>query len=167
MSLTPVSPIPVTPVNLTNPLCLLALQFAKAEIGTKEEPGNKGPKVKSYLNSVGLNEGNSWCAAFVYWCFDQAARSLKVPNPLVKTGGVLRHYQLTKGVKVKMPRPGDIGIIDHGHGLGHEVLVKTVNPADGSYTTVEGNSNTTGSREGTEVCSNKRQIKSTLGFIRY
>ncbi len=161
--------MPETPVsvNAISPVCLQALTVAKTQLGVKELPGNRGPKIKEYLNSVGLNEGYSWCAAFVYWCFQNASRSLNVPNPCIKTAGALNHWNLTKGIKVKMPRSGDIFIIDHGHGLGHTGMVKTVDPVAKTYTTVEGNSNTSGSREGYEVCSNTRPIASALGFIRY
>lgn len=148
-------------------LCLDALQIAKTQLGVTEQPGNKGPKIKEYLASVGLSEGNSWCAAFVYWCFNQAARSLNTPNPLTKVASVMQHWRLTKGIKVAMPRVGDIFIIDHGKGLGHTGIVKTVDVTAKTYTTVEGNSNTTGSREGTMVCSNTRDIKKAAGFIRY
>lgn len=156
-------------VNAINPLCLNALIVAKGQLGVTEIPlgSNKGPNVKAYLASVGLNEGYSWCAAFVYWCFQQAAYTMKIPNPLYKTGGVLKHWQFTKGIKVKMPRPGDIGILDHGNGMGHEVLVKTVDAVAKTYTTVEGNSDANGSRTGGMVCSNTRKISAALGFIRY
>lgn len=150
-----------------SPVCTEALTIAKTQLGVKELPGNRGPKIKEYLKSVDLNEGNSWCAAFVYWCFQQASRNLNVPNPCYKTAGVLNHWNLTKGIKVKMPRTGDIFILDHGKGLGHTGMVKTVSEDKKTYTTVEGNSNTTGSREGTEVCSNNRKITDALGFIRY
>jgi len=30
-----------------------------------------------------------WCAAFVYFCFQQAAKTLDVPNPAIKDAGVL------------------------------------------------------------------------------
>lgn len=144
-----------------------ALQIAVSQLGVKELPQNKGPKVKLYLASVGLSEGFSWCAAFVYWCFDQAAKELKITNPAVKTGGVLRHWQMTRGIKVKIPRPGDMFILDHGKGLGHTGFVRTVDLISKTYTTIEGNSNSTGSREGTEVCSNSRKISAAKGFIRY
>lgn len=148
-------------------LCLNALQVAKTQLGVIELPGDRGPKIKAYLSSVGLDEGYSWCAAFVYWCFREAARSLNISNPLVKTGGVLKHWQLTKAPKIKMPRVGDIFILDHGKGLGHTGIVKMVDTVTKTFTTIEGNSNSKGSRTGGMVCSNTRKISDAIGFIRY
>ncbi len=53
-----------------------ALKVAIDEIlaGAGEIGGNnKGKFVKKYLQPTGLPEGNSWCAAFVSWCFLQAS----------------------------------------------------------------------------------------------
>lgn len=158
---------PVAPVNEINPLCKAALQFAKTQLGIKEVPKNRGPHVRAYLGSVGLNEGYPWCAAFVYFCFSTVAYTLKKINPLIKTGGVLNHWNLTKGIKVMMPRAGDIFIMDHGAGLGHTGFVNTVDVAKKTFTTCEGNSDSGGSRTGGMVCSNTRLISSCKGFIRY
>ena len=150
-------------------LSLEAIKTAATQLGVQEDPphANKGVKVNAYLASVGLAPGYSWCAAFGYWCFDQAATKLNIPNPLVKTGGVLNHWNLSKATKVTVPQAGDIGIIDHGKGLGHEVLVRSVDIPKGTYQSIEGNSNENGSREGFIVCSNTRQIKAAKGFLRY
>lgn len=150
-----------------NPLCLAALQVAKTQLGVTEEPGNKGPKIKVYLGSIGLNEGFAWCMAFTYWCFKEAAFIAKVPNPLVRTGGVLNHWNKTKGVKVAMPRAGDLFIMEFAKGLGHTGFVNTVDAIKKTFTTIEGNSNSAGSRTGGMVCSNTRKISSCKGFIRY
>ncbi len=56
-------------------------------------PGsNRGPRVDQYVTAVGLDPSDgsfAWCAAFVYWCFQQAANALRVPNPAIKDAGVL------------------------------------------------------------------------------
>jgi len=50
-----------------------ALQFAIEELNAGAgEVNYNGPWVKKYLQPVGLSEGNSWCAAFISWCFLQA-----------------------------------------------------------------------------------------------
>ena len=59
-----------------------------------EEPAgsNRGRRVEQYQRSVGIARGNAWCVAFVYWCFQVAARRQGVANPMEKecrTGGVL------------------------------------------------------------------------------
>ena len=47
-----------------------------AEIGIREVSGhNDGTRIATYLRYCGLNEGYSWCAAFVSWCHGQAGYS--------------------------------------------------------------------------------------------
>ncbi len=145
----------------------------------KEVGNNKGEEVEKYLKSVGLDPGNPWCMAFVYYVFDELAKKLGKANPLPKTGGVQDHWK--KGdptLKIldeeaekdpKLVKPGQIFFLDTGGGRGHTGIVISVDPSAGTYTTVEGNSNETGSREGKEVSINKRKISAPnlLGFIDY
>lgn len=145
-----------------------ALEIAKTQIGVQEEPkgSNSGKQVNEYLKSVGLNPGFSWCMAFVYWCFNNASKELKIVNPLIKTGGVLAHWN--KAVikyRVTDPEPGDIFIMDFGKGLGHTGIVESVDK--GVIHTIEGNSNDEGSREGFEVCRRSRLKSSIKGYLRY
>lgn len=45
--------------------------------GTFEEGGeNRGKQVKAFLKSVGLKEGNPWCAAAIRHCIEKAAQYL-------------------------------------------------------------------------------------------
>lgn len=143
-------------------LSLAALKVAATQVGQTEKPlgSNWGKPVQDYLKSVGITFPASWCAAFVYWCFGQVGS-----NPLVKTGGVLNHWNQAKANRVTDPAPGDIFIMDHGKGLGHTGFVER---ADASYIyTVEGNSNDTGSREGIAVVRNRRKRSTIKGYLRY
>jgi hypothetical protein len=61
------------------PLLKAALQHAADEIGVLEAPpgSNRGPRVDTYLRPVGLEPGAgsfAWCAAFVYFCFNEASQ---------------------------------------------------------------------------------------------
>ena len=159
----------VAPTNKPLTLSARALSIAKSQLGFSEEPkgSNKGPHIKKYLNSVGLDEGYSWCMAFVYWCTNEAAKEQGVPNPLVKTAGVLAQWnKIPKSMKFTTPQAGDIFIMDFGGGKGHTGFVTSVK--DGVIQTIEGNSNDDGSREGYEVCRkpNGRKIGSIKGYIR-
>jgi hypothetical protein len=136
-----------------SPLALKALQVAISQIGVVEEPpgSNRGPMVDMYLRATGLNpEGQhySWCAAFVYWCFGEAAKSLNISNPLVKTAGCLEHWnratcpRILRRTALTTPTailPGAVFIIDHGGGKGHTGIVEST--AAGLLTTIEGNTN--------------------------
>lgn len=167
---------PIAPGN--NSLFDNAITVANSQVGVLEQPlgSNCGPEVEKYLASVNLPKGNSWCMAFVYYCFNEASKKLAIKNPLVKTGGCLHHWNTTSGKKVtslqaknnpSLIKPGSIFIIDHGSGFGHTGIVTNV--IDGYITTIEGNTNNTNSREGIGVFLLKnRKINSiNKGFIIY
>lgn len=140
-----------------------ALKIAISQLGQQEKPlgSNWGVPVKKYLASVGINFPASWCMAFVYWCYNQTG----LPNPLVKTGGVLNAWNKATANRVKTPEPGDIFIMDFGKGLGHTGIVEKV---DATFIyTVEGNSNDSGSREGIEVTRKQRPRNKIKGYLRY
>jgi hypothetical protein len=147
-----------------------ALQIAVTQLGVQENPkgSNSGKEVNEYLKSVGLGKGFSWCAAFIYWCFNKAALDLKVTNPLIKTGGVLAHWnQADKKYRVTTsPEPGDIFIMDFGKGLGHTGIVESTTASH--INTIEGNaSDANGGREGYIVTRKSRPKTSIKGYLRY
>jgi len=121
----------------------------------------------------------SWCAAFVYFCFAQASSSLTVINPVVRTAGVLDHWnkagirgihRLSTAVCQDQPSlvlPGMIFVIVTGGGHGHTGLVEAIHGV--TLTTIEGNTNAGGSREGIGVFRrNSRRISDiNQGFIDY
>lgn len=143
---------------------------AITQLGVEEVPrgSNWGTEVKKYLHCVGIDFPASWCMALVYWCVAEVCRESGMANPMVKTGGVLRQWhEIATIFKVPSdgaPMPGDIFIMDFGHGLGHTGIV--IGIIDGTLHTIEGNTNDTGSREGYEVCRRTRNIHSINGFIR-
>ena len=142
------------------------LQVAITQLGVQEIPknSNAGPDVEKYLKSVGLGKGFSWCMAFVYWCASAAAKQLNVPNTLHKTGHVLAMWNAKPLLRVKVPQPGDIMILDYGKGLGHTGIVEKIVGTD--VHTIEGNTNDEGSREGYEVCRRIRKLSTIKGFLR-
>ena len=163
--------------NTTNAFLSELVKAAQNEIGTLEVPlgSNKGPRIKQYLNSVGLDEGYYWCAAFVYFCANQAASVLGKSNPVYKTAGCLSHWNNTTATKItkqqaidnpSLIKVGSIFIIDHGGGMGHTGIVTSV---EGGYIhTIEGNSNPEGSSNGIGVFELIRKISSIQkGFIIY
>jgi len=140
------------------------LQIAILEIGNQEIPlnSNWGIHVEKYLKSVGINFPASWCAAFVYWCTEQA----QPVNSLIRTAGVLNQWnKIDPKFKFSEPKQGDIFIMDFGKGLGHTGFVESIE-GDNIHT-IEGNATTvSGSREGIEVCRKTRKISNCKGFIR-
>jgi len=176
-----VLPSVVTPVA---PLMQQVMVIAGGEVGVMEQPpgSNRGPQVDQYLTSVGLNPADgsfAWCAAFVYWCFREASVQLGVPNPAVKTAGALDVWHLSgpKGFRPITPaeaadRPGAIGpgmvfVLSTGGGHGHVGFIESVQGV--VLTTIEGNTNDGGSREGVGVFRRHgRQINGiNQGFVDY
>lgn len=167
-----------------DPLLGKVLEVAAGEVGVREEPpgSNRGPRVDEYLRALGLDPAQgsfAWCAAFVFWCFRQAADGLGRDNPVIRTGGVLDHWRraqqqgiprLATTDAVDDPgriRPGMIFVLAAGGGAGHTGLVESVQ--GGRLITVEGNTNDDGSREGIGVFRrNGRKIAAiNRGFIDY
>lgn len=147
------------------------LEIACNEIGKSEKPkgSNWGNDVKKYLASVGIKFPAPWCAAFVYWCVNEACNALKIDNPLFQTGGVMMQRRMSKKLVVKSnPQPGDLFVMDFGGGKGHIGFVDTVDNESETIGTIEGNSNDEGSREGYEVCRKPggRKMSTILCYIR-
>lgn len=144
------------------------LEVALSQEGVSEQPkgSNSGPMVNQYLKSVGLGPGAAWCMAFVYWCMQEATRSLGVKNELLKTGGVLLQWRSTTFKKSTSPgdvKPGAIFIMDYGTGLGHTGFVVRIE--NNVMHTIEGNTNDAGSREGYIVALKTRKLSAIKGFI--
>lgn len=159
------------------------LAVASTQVGQMEDPlgSNRGPQVDKYVRSVGLNPAGrfAWCVTFLYFCFEQAAQELGVRNPMVKTAGVLDHWnkasrhgaqRVTSTRAVNNPglvKPGYIFVMDLGGGFGHTGIVERV--IGGKLVTIEGNTNDIGSRNGVGVFRrDKRKIVNiNKGFIDY
>lgn len=160
----------------SSPLAGKALEKAVSQVGVMEKPpgSNDGKEVNEYQDIAASPRKKAWCMAFMYWCYQKAANDLGVANPLVRTGGVLDQWNRYKGKKITarqavdnpgLVKPGQLFIIDHGGGLGHTGMVEKV--VGGLLTTIEGNSNDGGSREGIGVFRRtSRKINSiNKGFI--
>lgn len=167
----------ITSHDTGNELSKEAIKVAQSQVGVMEKPAgsNKGPEVNMYLASVDCPPGNFWCASFIYWCFEQAAKGLNKKNPLIKTAGCISHWNKTEGKKIPakeaannplLLKRGQIFIIDHGGGFGHTGILESIE--GGFIHTVEGNSNPTGSSNGIGVFKLTRKIvKINKGFIQY
>lgn len=138
-----------------------ALEIAVSQLGVSEYPrgSNKGPEIDQYLRAVNINFPAPWCAAFVVCCHDEAGVKI------TRTGGVLDMWNRSPANRVSDPQPGDVIILDYGQGKGHTGIVESV--ACGVVTTIEGNTNDEGSREGYEVARRLRKISAAKGFLRF
>jgi hypothetical protein len=160
------------------------LQEASSQVGVNEVPlgSNRGPQVDQYLRSVGLDPAAGsfpWCAAFVYFCFQQAAAQLTVANPAIKDAGVLDCWNKAGQAAIHriaaseaahspaLVNPGMVFVLKTGAATGHMGLIEKI---EGELlTTIEGNTNLGGSREGIGVFRRVgRSIQSiNLGYLDY
>jgi lysozyme family protein len=158
-----------------------ALAVAASQLGVRERPpgSNRGPEVEQYQATVGIEPGQPWYAAFVYWCFEQAARQLGRANPVIKTGSVMEHWSRAQQQGLPVVRAeqarhepyrvkaGTVFVLGTGRGTGHTGLVERV--LGGRLVTIEGNTNGGGSREGIGVFRRVSRDLSSInrGFIDY
>lgn len=130
------------------------LTAARATLGIRETTRNSGPEIDAWLQYVHATPGDPWCAAYVAAVHRMAAVECDLPNPCPRTAGALRLWDLTlPECRRELPAPGDVFVLDTGApgGAGHAGIVEAVNPAGDTLTTIEGNSNEAGSREGDAV----------------
>jgi lysozyme family protein len=169
-------------------LAAAVIDVAGREVGVRESPlgSNRGPRVDQYIRAAGLDptrDSFPWCMCFVFFCFQQAAQRLGVPNRVPRNASVHLAWQATKtlGAPVRfieaaaarrdpsLVKPGMAFFIDTGGGKGHTGLI-AVN-LNGSLETIEGNTTSvTGSREGIGVFRRTRRRvvdPSIMGFASY
>jgi hypothetical protein len=169
--------------EVTDPLLAAALEAARSQIGIRETAGqpNRGAEVDTYIRSCGLDpeeadptKGYAWCAAFVYWCFDQAAQKTGQANPVPKMTGVMNMWRASKPHRIgdlsaefnmKALRPGSLFVMSFGKGLGHIGFVER--HVGRRLFTIEGNSNNDGSREGLGVFRLARRTVGDAKLIGY
>lgn len=154
------------------PEVLAVLNTLRSELGAEEEPrgSNRGPKIKKYLAATGLPEGYPWCAAVIAWAGREAASESGFvwPLPLSADCDVLLAAARKLNILKTKPQPGDLGLVLRStYDATHVFMVEEVN-ADGSLQTLEGNSNTNGSREGYKMVRlDNRPHRSFLRFVRW
>lgn len=170
---------------------LIATAEHEADLQVREEGGmNRGAKVEAYQRAGGLGPGDPWCAAFVAWCI-MKSRQLDKPPTWCSGSAITTWHKGSKragdafttpsiaGYQSKV-QPGWIwvrakdpkGALDALRGLwvqGHCGIVVAVDSV--GFYTVEGNTNSAGSRDGDGVYrklhrwSDLPQIARTVGWF--
>lgn len=184
------APTPMTGLSTVEALVATALAEASAEV--REIGGaNRGPRVEEFQRSVGLRPGDPWCAAFVAWCA-MTARGLSAP-PSWCSGSAITTWQ--KGsrkagpaaactplfadyrdriragwVWVRAKDEAGAGEARRGNWVqGHCGIVVAVNEL--GFETVEGNTNSAGSRDGdgvyhkTHLWTHSHDLARTVGWF--
>ena len=138
------------------------LEVAQAEVGTAEGPKENETKYGKFTK----HDFQPWCGSFVMWCASQV--KLKLPNCVYTPAGVegFKGTGNWSAAETAKPKPGDIVFFDFvkgGAAVEHVGIVLKDN-ADGTITTIEGNTSpekkTTGSQaNGGEVAIRTRAYK--------
>lgn len=152
-----------------NPLYAAALGAAAHDLrrGVRESRENAGKEIDHMLRNAGITVAAPWCAAFVQDVTDSAARALGVANPLdaVKLEALVQSYvnwATEAGTLVTDParvQPGWLMVFRFAPYTrwNHIGFVLRRRVADGTVETIEGNTNTAGSREGDGVYQKVRR----------
>lgn len=154
-----------------------AVAIAVAEEGEREVgSSNWGPRVKEYLKAANVTVPAAWCAGFVNWSFEQAALELGVTSPLESVplqAYVQSYVQHGKANNWVVPnadaRAGDLFCLWNASLKRYaHIGIVTGWTMDGKrLTTIEGNTNDEGSREGYEVAKRTRTpVEQTIVILR-
>lgn len=131
------------------------LSVARSQIGYREGANNDTKFGKAY----GLNH-QPWCGMFQWWVFDQAdALDLVGGRKLQAYTPTFANWFQDAGRWGQTPKVGAVVFFNWGaplNRISHVGLVEAVH-ADGSFTTIEGNTNTAGGREGLFVMRQRRR----------
>lgn len=154
---------------------MTALDKAKGMVGERETGGrNRSPFIDKINLRVGAPLGSPWCASFVSWAFAQSddADGHKAPgsagSQTWKAWAKKHGRWFTDPQKLLECKGALFGWTNPGGRTGHLGFVSGRLTVDGKVTaisTVEGNSNMAGSREGDGVVANRRDLKSKFWFI--
>jgi hypothetical protein len=153
---------PITPGRL-------ALAIALDEVGAKEDPpgSNRGPRVDQYLRAAGMDPDQGsypWCAAFVCWAFRMVVPRLG-PLRFQRSAGVAKLLERNQDLVIEdSPEPGDVFIHLGPDGKGHTGFVTGVTAS--GITTLEGNTNSKGSRTGGQVMHQNRPASYVNAYLR-
>lgn len=152
------------------------IDIAREWVGTTESPegSNRGFHIDIWNKASGVPVGSFWCASFM----SAVANRWKYMNGKDWYLGTSADCDvwLARGKKLKIlhtnPQVGDIGLITSRQNKNDAVHILVVsNVKDGVYSSIEGNSNTDGSRNGTKVVERTDmyagRAKSNVVFLRW
>lgn len=159
------------------PFQLAALSYARDFIGLEERGGaNRGPMVEFFQRCAKIPTGSPWCAGFTNGCAEMAGAVKNEYSPLEEVeqqGFVQSYYEWAEArgliVAPGQTSPGDLVLLWHtGKERYAHIAFLHEPPWDGEeFTTVEGNTNEEGEREGKKVLARERPVTSGTVFVRW
>lgn len=153
-----------------SPLAAKVLEIATSKLGVREDPpgSNRGKDVDIFLRSVGLNPANGrypWCAALVSYCIEEAAEVLSLPLLFRRSASCQRLVELNYQLDLAAPEVGCVFVHLNPNHTGHTGFV-TAAHADGSFDSIEGNTDVAGGRTGGQVMRHTRPAAYAASFLR-
>lgn len=152
------------------------VRIAQTQVGVRESGGrHRGPEVDEYIRSIGLDPKVApypWCACFVFWIYKQAAIAVGGANPLPRRAVACHMWVDAFYMTRQTPVPGSVFIHDADpakskaliYHKGHCGIVTGVQ--GDQVLTIEGDTDASGSREGTGVYARTRPLTGyALGYI--
>lgn len=156
--------------------CLL--DIARMNLNVTENPlgSNWGEEIKYYLSYCNLKTPNPWCAAFVCYCLSNVGCDISHPKfGLVAMWSknewaanvVIDSRKSGVNISPSDVKPGDIFTIYYSNLKrdGHIGIVEKIE--GGKLVTIEGNTNSGGSREGIGVYRRTRSLNSISKILRF
>lgn len=145
-------------------------------VGVKEERPNGGQMVDLFLKATGLGTGYPWCAAFLAYVgkltFSVDQPKTKWPVPLTAACLQIGNWAKKEGVLKEDCEIGDLFLLYYPSlkRFAHTgVVIAKVPDKPHRYVVIDGNTSTTGSREGWVVAKQERTINPSAGhrFVRW
>lgn len=130
------------------------IDIAKEYVGTTEQPvgSNRGTLIDKWNKMSNVSVGSFWCCSFVSAMARELAEKHDFvwPFPYTADCDVIYAIAKKKNAIVHIPEPGDLFVCHKGNDAYHIGIVEDV---DKGYvaTSIEGNSNNDGSRNGITV----------------
>lgn len=135
---------------------LVALLVQQTYVRETDGP-NDSPEIRHYQASTGNAPPDPWCCSFVCWGLHYLLGN-RMTLPMTGSCELLRQAAKKRGMLIGVPRYGCVGLlINRDTNTAHHAFVVTSDPEpDGSFDTIEGNTNDNGSREGDGVYERHR-----------
>tara|TARA_R110002110_G_scaffold190732_2_gene398925 strand:- start:7049 stop:7684 length:636 start_codon:yes stop_codon:yes gene_type:complete len=157
-------------------LAEIMVALAHKEVGVEEINGsNKGPRVNQYKSATWLDSqtGWPWCAAFICWLYREAMERTDANYSFLRprTAGAWDFENWSKNqdasVHLAKPHKGDIQAGDVVCFTFSHIGLAIGSPDSNGYVkTIEGNTDSSGSREGGGVFEKRRHISKIRSRIR-
>lgn len=150
----------------------LGVAIGEAAHGVHEESENDGTRIREYLEAANIHHPAPWCAAFVQYCSDKAAKLIGAQNPLdrIELEGLVQDYVDSLECATD-PRRGDLVAYRWNGADRFNHLGIVMDPPDDAryFWAVEGNTSEMGQiRDGEGVYRKRRRYNpGTTLFLRW